>query len=108
MTKAWPPIPKSVRGAGGPIRIRLVDAIEPDAGKAAGDNSQTFGIWEGHKRLIRIVNTVDIAFQWSVLYHELVHASLFDSGLTNLMTHENEEALADAISTSRIAEMRGQ
>lgn len=102
----WPPIPKTVRGAGGPIRVKLVDAIEPDAGKAAGDNSQTFGIWEGHKRLIRIVANLDPAFQWSVLFHELVHASLFDSGLTNLMTHENEEALADAISTARIAEMR--
>lgn len=104
----WPPLPKTVRGAGGPIRVKLVDAIEPDAGKAAGDNSQTFGIWEGHKRLIRIVASLDLAFQWSVLYHELVHAALFDSGLTNLMTHENEEALADAIATARIAEMRGR
>lgn len=102
----WPPIPKSVRGAGGPIRVKIVDAIEPDAGKPAGDNSVTFGIWEGHKRLIRIVNTVDLAFQWGVLYHELVHAALFDSGLTNLMSSENEEALCDAISTSRVAEMR--
>lgn len=108
MPKKWPPIPRSVMGSGGPITVKLVDAIEGDAGKpAVGDNSVTFGIWEGHKRLIRIVKTLDRAFQWSVLFHELVHAALFDSGMTNLMTHENEEALCDLISTSRIAEMRG-
>lgn len=108
MSKNWPPLPKSVHGVGGAIRIELVPFIENEAGKpAVGDNSTTFGMWEGHKRLIRIVDNVPRAFQWSVLYHEMVHAALFDAGLTNLMTHENEEALCDCISTARIAEMRG-
>lgn len=107
MGKKWPPIPRSVMGAGGPIKVRLVDAIEPDAGKPVGDNSKTFGMWEGNKRLIRIVNNESIAFQWSCLYHEMVHAALYDSGLTNLMSDENEESIADAISTARCAEIRG-
>ena len=107
MGKKWPPIPRSVMGAGGKIRVQLVDHIEADAGKPAGDNSVTFGIWEGHKRLIRIVKTVALSFQWSVLQHELVHAALFDAGVTNLLPAEQEECLADAISTARCAEMRG-
>lgn len=105
--KRWPPLPKVVNGAGGPITVELVDAIEPDAGKTAGDNSVTWGIWEGHKRLIRIVKSVDRSFQWSVLQHELVHAALFDAGVTNLLPPEQEECLADALSTARCAEMRG-
>lgn len=108
MPKKWPPIPKSVMGAGGPIKVKLVDAIEADAGKpTAGDNSVTFGIWEGHKRLIRIVKTLELSFQWNVLQHELVHAALFDSGVTNLLPPEQEECLCDALASARIAEMRG-
>lgn len=106
--KRWPPLPAVVYGAGGPITVALVDAIEPDAGKPAGDNSVTWGIWEGHKRLIRIAKTVDRAFQWSVLYHEMTHAALFDAGVTNLLPAEQEECLADCISTARVAEMRGR
>lgn len=106
--KRWPPIPRSVMGAGGPIKVKLVDSIEPDAGKPAGDNSLTFGIWEGHKRQIRIVNFVDISFQWNVLFHEMTHAALYDSGMANLMTDENEECLCDLIATARVAEMRGE
>lgn len=107
MARKWPPIPRSVMGAGGPITVKLVDAIEPDAGKPVGDNSVTFGIWEGPTRTIRIVKGLDPAFQWSVLQHELVHSALFDAGVTNLLPPEQEECLADAISTARVAEMRG-
>ncbi len=102
--KPWPPLPKVVHGAGGPITVKMVNAIEPDP-KYPTDT--TFGIWESQTRTIRIIETLEPQFRWLTYFHELVHAALSDSGVTHMMTAENEECLADAIGTARLREMRG-
>ncbi len=101
---AWPPLPKVVHGAGGPITVKMVTAIEPDP-KYPTDT--TFGIWESPTRTIRIIETLEPHFMWLTYFHELCHAALADSGVTHVLTAESEECLCDSLATARLREMRG-
>lgn len=97
----WPPLPKVIHGTGGPIAVRQIKHVRSD------DNEACYGTWEAGTRIIRIERGAPIAHRWRTLYHELAHATLDDSGLANLFTHDGNEALCDAIANARIQEMRG-
>lgn len=102
MKRAWPPIPKTVYGAGGPIRVKIGSPVKGEKGDDA------WGTWEPSTRTIELEKKATIEHQWRVLGHELMHAMLADSGLVNLLTDEMQEAICDAAGTARIAEMRGR
>lgn len=101
MPKKWPPIPKSVMGAGGPITVKLVDSCKGEKGDDA------WGTWVPETRTIEIDRKASPEHQWRVLGHEIAHAVLADTGLVNLLTDESQEALCDAFGTARVMEMRG-
>ncbi len=98
----WPAIPKSVRGAGGPIKVRLVQKIVSD------EHGDCWGEWEPGKRLVRIEKGAPPQLRWKVLFHELTHAALDDAGVSNLLSFDGVESLCDAMATARLQEMRGQ
>jgi hypothetical protein len=101
MATRWPPIPKRVRGAGGPIIIRTVKRCEGDTGAA-------WGTWEPGTRIIRVERGAKPQHKWRVLFHELAHAAIDDAGIAHLLTADGQEAICDATATARIQEMRGE
>ena len=99
---SYPPIPTLVRGTGGAIKVRKRRRPK------AWDNSEVWGMWDDAKRLVTIDATATVEHQWFVLFHELTHAALHDSGLENLMDDKAVEAVCDAMATARMQEFRGQ
>lgn len=97
----YPALPKSVRGLSGPIAVELVDALKDE------DGGHCWGLWLTVGRRIRVERSTDKRHEWSVLYHELTHAALDDSGLSNLLTDAQQEALCDALSSARLQERFG-
>ena len=97
----WPPIPTLVRGTGGAIKVRRLKKV-----KSAGVDC--WGDWDDSTRTIRLDKTAVIEHQWRVLFHELAHAALHDSGLQNAFEDRAIEALCDAFATSRVQEMKGE
>jgi len=97
----WPTIPTLVRGAGGPIRVRLVKKVRPEG-------VECWGVWNDATRTIRLDRTAKIEHQWRVLFHELAHAAISDAGIENLFDVQGVEVLCDAFATARIQEMRGE
>ena len=97
----WPPIPKMVRGASGPIKVRL-------ARNVMHEGTECWGTWEPGKRRIDLDKSALPAHQWRTLYHELGHAALDDAGCSNLFTEAAVEMLVEAFATARMQELRGQ
>jgi hypothetical protein len=98
--RGLPPLPKFVYSALGPIPIELVKKFTDDK-----HGIEYQGEFDQHIRRIRILKKLSREQAWQVLRHEWLHAVLFDSGLTNVLTDKLEEQLCDAISTSLTAEM---
>lgn len=101
MSKRWPPIPRSVLGAGGPIEIVVKKIVQ-----LKGEDC--WGTWDDGTRIICIDAAAKREHQWRTLYHELIHAALSDAGIYKLLTEDMNEALAEALSTARAQEMRGR
>jgi len=99
---AYPPIPTLMRGTGGAIRIRKRKRPK------AWDGTDVWWMWDDSKRLITIDTTASREHQWRVLFHELTHAALHDSGMENLFDDKGVEALCDAFATARMHELRGE
>ena len=97
----WPRIPTKTHGAGGPIRIKLVQSIKRD-GVAC------WGIWDDSTRTVTLDRTARVEHKWRILFHELTHAALDDAGISNLLSKEAVESLCDAMANSRLQEMRAQ
>ena len=97
----WPPIPKRIMGAGGPITVRMVKRAKGNNGEAC------WGTWEPSTRIIRLERGCNPAHKYRTLYHELMHATIDDAGLCHLLTAEGQETLCDAAATSRVEELRG-
>lgn len=95
----WPKLPLVVYGTGGMIAVLEVEQARDDEGKKAD------GTWEPETRTIEITERLKQRHKWSVYFHELMHATLSDSGLVNLLTTESQEALCDAVGTARVIEM---
>lgn len=97
----WPPLPKVVHGSGGPITVRQIKAPRDDEGVV------TDGIWDPRTRTIDLTVSRTAHYKWQIFFHEMMHATLDDSGLGNLLPSESQEALCDAVATARLAEMVG-
>ena len=97
----FPPLPKLVQCAGGPVKVRRKKALK------ASDGEEAWGLWEQDVRTIWVVSSLPLEQQWRVYYHELAHAMLTDSGLENMFPEQGIETLCDAISTGRMAELHG-
>ncbi len=102
MRKKLPPLPRSVRGAGGVIKVRLVKLPKCE------DGADAWGTWEPSTRTIEIERCALLAHQFRVMYHELMHATLSDAGIVNMLSDEAQELLCDAVATSRFAEAFGR
>lgn len=102
MFEAFPPIPHTVQGMGGPIAVKMILHPTDEEGE------ELWGSFEAHSRTIEIELEASREFQWHILGHELCHAALFDSGLLNTISDAGQEALCDALGSARIQEMRGR
>ena len=102
MTPAkWPPIPKTVVTIQGTVPVMLVAGLKDE------DGEEAWGLWCRRHRTIEIELTLPPPMQWSAYFHELMHAALDDSGLANLLTDTQQEALCDASASARIRELFG-
>ena len=97
----WPPLPRLVHCAGGPVKVRRKKVLR------ASDGEDAWGLWEQDKRTIWVAKGLPLEQQWRVYFHELMHAVLTDSGLENLFPEQGVEVLCDAVATARMAELRG-
>jgi hypothetical protein len=96
-----PPLPALVMGMGGPITVELCDKLVDE------DGAHCLGLWIFRERRIKLERHKDRAQVWATFYHELVHAALDDSGLSNLLTEPQQEALCDALANARMRERFG-
>jgi len=64
-----------------------------------GERNDTLGVTLTGKRTIIIDNTLEEDIKKSVFYHELVHAVLSITGISNMLQETIEEAVCDAIGT---------
>jgi hypothetical protein len=95
------PLPKQVMGMAGPIAVEVCDKLTDE------DGSHCLGLWIFRERRIKLERHANMQQVWATFYHELVHAALDDSGLSNLLTEPQQEALCDALANARIRERFG-
>lgn len=67
----WPPLPKTIQGLAGPIRVLRPVRLDDD----------DWGGWHPEERVIRVRSTLNREVAWHTMLHELTHAMLDDSGL---------------------------
>lgn len=72
MPDSWPPLPRTVPGLGG--RIKVLRPVQIDAGASWGE-------WDAEHRTIKVQRSLPPRTALATLYHELVHAALDDAGL---------------------------
>jgi hypothetical protein len=84
-----PRLPKALWSSLGPLGVSLEDRLEDNA----------LGMFTYRPRDIKIDNTGVPAIQWATFWHEVTHVALFDSGVSNCLNNELEEAVCDAVGT---------
>lgn len=84
-----PRLPKALWSPLGPVPVALTSSVVDGA----------LGSFTFRSRDIHIDNTGVPAIQWGTFWHEAVHVALFDSGVTNGLSHDAEEAVCDAVGT---------
>lgn len=97
----YPAIPKTLAMPGGEVVIVFRAALKHP------DGSECWGLWDISTRTIELLATAPKRHQWRVLFHELAHAALDDSGLSQGMTEAMEESLCEAIASARMREKFG-
>lgn len=100
--KRLPNLPSSVEAGGGRV---TVEQVQPPLKHE--DGTLCNGLYDSERRHIQIDRTLPLRHRWRVLYHELVHVALLDSGLDNGISEALHEAIADAIATQRLRERFG-
>lgn len=95
-----PPIPRSVPSQLGPVPVLIVDSIL--SRDSTLDLMGGFDLWRRRIYLKRQLGPVQM---WQVLYHEVCHVWMFDSGLRQVTPTALEEAICDASATARVAEL---
>lgn len=95
-----PRIPKSLRSQLGPVAVEIVHKLKVN-------DELVFGHFSGWNRLIRINDGPDPVMRLQSLYHEWMHMVLFDAGLHNVFTKDQQEMLCDVVGTARAVEVLG-
>lgn len=93
-----PEIPSEVFSPLGPIPV----SVEADL----LTEEELFGEADLAQRSIRLDGTMTPARTWQTLWHEIGHVILLDSGMSNGLTPEAEEAIVTAFSTYLTAAMQ--
>jgi hypothetical protein len=101
--RRYPPIPKSVMGAGGLIDVAVVQKVDA----AEADDEHVLGVFKATARRIEILKGLRADQRWLVFFHELTHAALWDSGAMNGMSEAQQESVCDAVATQRLREKFG-
>jgi hypothetical protein len=96
-----PRLPKSLHSQLGPVTVEVVHKLKVN-------DEQVFGHFSGWNRLIRVNAAPDALMRIQSLYHEWMHMVLFDAGLHNAFTKEQQEMLCDVVGTARAVEVMGQ
>ena len=91
--KRYPPLPKLVQGAGGPIEVAVVAKVAVEA----GEDDHVLGCFRPTIRRIEVLKELRGDQRWLVFYHELVHAALWDSGAANAMNEQVQEIVCDSV-----------
>lgn len=81
--------PKSVMILGVRYKVQFISSI-PEAQHAAG-------LFDPDKGVIFILDSLDSKKKRHVLYHEMVHAALFECGVTQTLNHQIEEVCCEVI-----------
>jgi len=97
----YPPIPRTIEAPGGPLAIVLRPALKH------ADGTECWGLWDPSTRTIELLISAPKRHQWRTLFHELTHAALDDSGLSQGMTDAMQESLCEALATARMRERFG-
>jgi hypothetical protein len=97
-----PPLPKRVMTAAGWVPVRLVKGLTRGV-----KDEELLGLAEYRPRRISIEKSMPREQQWEVFYHELMHMTLYDSGLANLFKTKKKEAICDATANARMRERFG-
>ena len=96
-----PPIPSVIEAPGGPVRVSIVKSV-PKL-----DGHECWGLYDSATRRIRLLRSLPLKQKWRILFHELVHVALIDSGLDNGIEDRLHEAICDAVATARMRERFG-
>ena len=97
----YPALPTTVEAPGGTITVILKPTLRH------GDGTECWGMWDLAARTIEIATTGTKRHQWRTLFHELCHAALDDSGISQGMTEAMQETLCECIATARMRERFG-
>lgn len=81
-----PRVPKALWSSLGPLPVTITEMPE-----------ETLGMVEFRKREVTLDKTMGPEARISTMWHEAVHIALYDSGVTNSLTHDLEEAICDAV-----------
>lgn len=100
--RRYPKLPSRVMCPSGWVPVRLVRGLT--RGSA---NEELLGLAEYRPRRISIEASMTREQQWEVFYHELMHMTLYDSGLANLFSTKKKEAICDAAAIARMRERFG-
>ncbi len=95
--KRYPPIPKSIDAPSGVISIEFSDDL--DGKNPKPEDADTMGQYDQLNRLISLRRKMSRRQAWYTLFHEMTHLWLDESGLSNGLSHELEEALCNAVAT---------
>jgi Zn-dependent peptidase ImmA (M78 family) len=100
--KTLPPLPKTVEAPGGTITILFKPTLRHP------DGTECWGLFDIANRTIEIATaTATRRHQWWTLFHELTHAALDDSGISQGMTDVMQETICEALATARMREKFG-
>lgn len=100
--RRYPPIPTQIDAPSGVIQIILADNL--DGKNPRPEDADTMGQYDPLAREIAIRRKMSRRQQWHTLFHEFVHLWLGESGITNGLNNDLEEAICDAVSTGMMRE----
>lgn len=82
-----------VPGLAGPIDVRMVESLEQ------GEGGELIGQWRPMDRCIYITQKAGVAMQETALWHEWLHAVMFDGGSQDL-PKKTQERVCDLVASA--------
>jgi hypothetical protein len=86
-------LPTEWPGVNGPLVVSRPKQVSPD----------DLGMYTNEDRVIQVQKSLRRLVAWRVFFHEWAHAALDDCGVA--LTHDQEEAVCQAIAAGRMAEL---